>query len=84
MPNNKQAEKRVRQNEKRKIENKVVRTSMRSAMKKVLGAETKDAAEAAMPAAMKRIDKAAKHHVIHANAAARQKSRLAKAAAKKG
>ena len=84
MPNSKQAEKRVRQSEKRRIENKVVRTSMRSAVKKVLTAETKDAAEAALPSAMKRIDKAAKHHVIHANAAARTKSRLAKVAAKKG
>jgi small subunit ribosomal protein S20 len=84
MPNNKQAEKRVRLTEKRRQENKVVRTSMRSAVKKVLAAETKDAAEAALPVAMKRIDKAAKKHVIHANAAARTKSRLAKAAAKKG
>jgi small subunit ribosomal protein S20 len=84
MPNNKQAEKRVRLTEKRRQENKIVRTSMRSAVKKVLAAETKDAAEAALPVAMKRIDKAAKKHVIHANAAARTKSRLAKAAAKKG
>jgi small subunit ribosomal protein S20 len=84
MPNSKQAEKRIRQAEKRRIENKVVRTSMRSAVKKVLGAETREAAEAELPAAMKRIDKAAKVHVIHANAAARTKSRLAKAAAKKG
>jgi len=84
MPNNKQAEKRIRQAEKRRIENKVVRTSMRSAVKNVLAAETREAAEAVLPTAMKRIDKAAKVHVIHANAAARQKSRLAKAAAKKG
>jgi small subunit ribosomal protein S20 len=84
MPNSKQAEKRVRQTEKRRLDNKVVRTSMRSAVKKVLQAPTKDAAEAALPGAMKRIDKAAKHHVIHANAAARTKSRLAKAASKKG
>ena len=64
MPNNKQANKRVRQNEKRREENKVVRTSMRTAVKKVLVAETGEAAQAAMPEAMKRIDKARQeaHH----------------------
>jgi len=64
--------------------NKVVRTSMRSAVKKVLRAETAEEAGAAMPAAMKRIDKAAKTNVIHANAAARYKSRLARNIAAKG
>ena len=78
MPNNKQAKKRVRQNEKRRVENKVTRTTMRTAMKKVLGADTKSEAEANLPMAMKRIDKAAKHHVIHDNAAARYKNRLAR------
>ena len=84
MPNNKQAAKRIRQADKRRIENKVVRTAMRSAVKKVLEAETREAAETALPTAMKRVDKAAKQHIIHANAAARTKSRLAKAATKKG
>lgn len=84
MPNNKQAEKRVRQTEKRRQENKVTRTSMRSAVKKVLEADSKADADAAMPDAMKRIDKAAKKNVIHANAAARAKSRLAKVASQKG
>lgn len=84
MPNSKQAEKRVRQNEKRRIENKTVRTSMRTAVKKVLQAPDAAAAQAALPEAMKRVDKAAKKHVIHANTAARTKSRLAKAASRKG
>ena len=84
MTNSKQAEKRARQGERRRKANKVVRTSMRSAVKKVLQAPTPEAAAAAMPEAMKRLDKAAKKRVIHPNAAARTKSRLAKAAAKKG
>lgn len=81
MPNNKQAKKRVLQNETRRQENKVVRTAMRSAIKNVVEAESADAAEAAIPAAMKRIDKAAKKNVIHANTAARYKNRVARAAA---
>ena len=78
MPNSKQAKKRMRQDEVRRQHNKTIKTSMRTAMKKVLQADSTEAAEAAMPTAMKRIDKAAKTNVIHANAAARYKSRLAR------
>ena len=78
MPNTKQAKKRLVQDDKRRMQNKVVRTSMRTAMKKVLRAGSRSDGEALLPAAQKRIDKAAKTHVIHANAAARYKRRLAK------
>lgn len=84
MPNNEQAKKRLRQAEARRQENKVVRTSMRTAMKRVLRAETPDAAEKALPEAFKRVDKAAKRKVIHDNAAARYKRRLSLAAQTKG
>ncbi len=84
MPNNKQAKKRVRQDEERRVHNKTIRSSMRTAMKKVLKAETADEASAAMPMAMKKIDKAAKTNIIHDNAAARYKSRLARNVAAKG
>ena len=80
MPNNKQAAKRLRQAETRRQANKVVRSSMRSAMKSVLQAENNDAAKAALPTAIKRIDKAAKKNIIHANAAARLKSQVSRAA----
>jgi len=83
MPNNKQAKKRQRQDEAKRLLNKTKKTSMRTAIKKVLQAESADAAMAAMPAAMKRIDKAAKNHVIHDNAAARYKARLARNVAAK-
>lgn len=80
MPNTNQAKKRLRQDEKRRLQNKAVRSSMRTAIKKVLSADSPDAVAAAMPEAMKRIDKAAKTNVIHDNAAARYKSRLSKRA----
>jgi small subunit ribosomal protein S20 len=83
MPNNKQAEKRVRQNEKRRQENKVVRSAMRSAIRNVVDAKTGEDAVAAIPAAMSRIDKAAKKNIIHDNTAARYKNRIARAAAGK-
>ncbi len=83
MPTSKQAKKRMRQDEERRNHNKSIRTTMRSAMKKVLRASTADDAQAAMPNAMKRIDKAAKTNIIHDNAAARFKSRLARHVAAK-
>jgi len=82
MPNSKQALKRQRQNDKRKAENKTVRTAMRTAIKKVVQADSSEEAQKHLPMAMKRIDKAARKNVIHANTAARYKSRIAKSAAK--
>jgi small subunit ribosomal protein S20 len=72
--------KRNRQNEKRRIANKAVRSELRTRVKNALvaaenGAENVDAASGI---AMKRIDKAANKGVIHKNAASRRKSRLAK------
>jgi len=84
MPNNKQAKKRMRQDDERRLHNKTIKSSMRTAVKRVLAAETADKANEALPIAMKRIDKAAKAHIIHDNAAARYKSRLARNIAAKG
>ena len=83
MPNNKQQAKRLKTDEEKRQRNKAQKSAMRSAMRSVLEADSKDAAEAAQPQAVKRIDKAAKKNIIHDNAAARMKSRLAKAVANK-
>ncbi len=79
MANSPQAKKRVRQNETRSQENKITRSAMRTAIRRVVDADSAESAEAAVPNAMKRIDKAAKHNVIHDNAAARYKNRVARA-----
>jgi small subunit ribosomal protein S20 len=84
MPNSKQAKKRVAQNETRRDHNKIVKTRMRTSIKKVLNADTADAAGEALPIAMKQIDKAAKANIIHSNAAGRYKARLARNIAAKG
>jgi len=72
--------KRNRQNEKRRIANKGVRSELRTRVKgAIVAAETgAETATEASAIAMKRIDKAANKGVIHRNAAARRKSRLAK------
>lgn len=76
MPNTKQAKKRMKTDDDRRVRNKTVRSAMRTAVKKVLQSENADEAKAAMPTAMKRVDKAAKQNIIHDNAAARKKSQL--------
>lgn len=76
MPNTKQAKKRMHTDDVRRQRNKVVRSSMRTAVKKVLQSEDAGEAGAALATAFKRVDKAAKNNVIHDNAAARKKSQL--------
>jgi small subunit ribosomal protein S20 len=83
MPNNKQAAKRLRQSEDRRDRNKADKSAMRTAVRTVLEADSQDAAAAALPTAIKRIDKAAKKNILHDNAAARMKSRITKAVNKK-
>lgn len=80
MANIKSQIKRNRQNEKRRIANKGVRSELRTRVKGALTAAESGAEHAGEAAriAMKRIDKAANKNVIHKNAAARRKSRLAK------
>ena len=76
MPNTKQAKKRMQTDDIRRMRNKIVRSSMRSACKTVLQAESVADAKAALPIAFKRVDKAAKKNIIHDNAAARKKAQL--------
>jgi len=78
MPNSKQAQKRLEQDERRRIANKSKRSAMRTAIRRVLAAPDATTAKAALPLAMKNIDKAAKDNIIHPNNAARKKSRLAR------
>jgi len=75
------AEKRQRQNEKRRLTNKSTKTAVRTAAKKVVVAsEKKDvaAAKEALLEMIKRIDSAARKGIIKKNTAARKKSRMQK------
>jgi small subunit ribosomal protein S20 len=80
MANIKSAEKRIRQTAKRTARNRAARTELRSAVKRYRSAE-KSARAAALPATYSEIDRALRKGIIHKNAAARYKSRLAKTAA---
>lgn len=83
MTHSKQAAKRVRTNEQRRTRNRATRTEIKSAIKSVRGASTKTDAMKDLAHAMSLVDKAAKKRTLHPNAAARLKSRMAKAIAAK-
>ena len=86
MPNTPTAKKALRQNEKNRLRNRAQRSALRTAIKKVrlAAAGTDDAAtQEAYRLVTKKLDQAAAKHLIHKNAAARTKSRLAKLISKK-
>jgi small subunit ribosomal protein S20 len=70
--------KRNRQNERRRVRNKSVRSEIRTRTKTAIGAIDAGAGDAdeAVRAAVRRIDNAAAQGVIHKNQAANRKSRL--------
>ncbi len=73
------AAKAHRQSLKRRLRNRMVRSATRTIVKKAeaaIAAGDPEAARQAVRAALSHLDRAAKKGVIHANAAARRKSRL--------
>jgi small subunit ribosomal protein S20 len=82
MANIKSQIKRNRQNEDARMRNKAVKSSLKTASRKLREAVAggdREAAEAALRSASKAYDKAASKGVVHANNAANHKSRMAKA-----
>ena len=79
MTHSKQAAKRVRQNNRARVQNRAVRSGVKSAVRSTLAADTPEKRASLLRDAMKKADKAAKHGVIHKNQAARRKSRLMRA-----
>ena len=81
MPNLPSAKKRMRQNTKQRATNRSRKSGVKTQVKKLIKAvSTGDsaAAEQQLRATAKVLDQAAAKRVIHRNAAARKKSRLAK------
>ncbi len=78
MANIKSQIKRNRQNEKRRLRNRQVRSEMSTRTKAAVAAadENSDDVDELVKAAIIRIDKAAQKGVLHKNTAARKKSRL--------
>jgi small subunit ribosomal protein S20 len=75
--NTKSAIKRIRQNERRRVRNRAIRSKVRTTLKiarAVEGAEKRPTIEEAI----RYLDKAVSKGVIHRNTAARKKSKLAR------
>jgi small subunit ribosomal protein S20 len=77
LPNIASAEKNMRKSRAASVRNRAQRSALRTALKKAKasGASTDDRDDA-----VKMLDRSARKGLIHKNAAARQKSRMAKAA----
>lgn len=81
MPHTDSAKKRLRQNEKRRAQNRAVKSDLRTHMKKLLKAvKEQDAAgaESQFRIVQKKLDKCAMRRYLHPNTAYRYKSRLAR------
>lgn len=79
MAHSKQALKRIRQSEKRRIRAKSARNEIKTIQKRIadaVGRKDEAQARALLLDALSRIDKARKVHIFHQNAADRRKSKL--------
>ena len=81
MPNIKSAKKRVSVTEKKNTENKMIKSAVKTAIRKymaAIAAGDADAAEKLLPETVSVIDSAAAKGILHKNNAANKKSGLAK------
>lgn len=78
MANIKSAKKRILVIAKKTMRNKMVKSGVKTAVKKVLTASNKEEAKVALVGATRAIDKACSKGIYHKNTASRKKSRLAK------
>ena len=82
MPNTSSAKKRMRQDSVRRMRNRSTKSGLRSQLRKVraaISAKKLEESQTEFRVLVKKLDKAAGQNVIHANAAARTKSRISHA-----
>jgi small subunit ribosomal protein S20 len=78
MANHKSSEKRIRQDEAKKINNKYGAKSARNALKDLRATTDKAEVEKLLPKVTSMLDKLAKKNIIHPNKAANLKSEISK------
>jgi small subunit ribosomal protein S20 len=78
--NTRSARKRIKQNERRRLRNRAIRSQVRSAVKDARAVEPTQGTQArdAIREAIRTIDKAVSRGILHRNTAARKKSALAR------
>ena len=77
MANHTSSEKRIRQEQKRRLHNRYYAKTMRNAVRKLRATKEKEEALQLYPSVQKALDKLAKTNIIHKNKAANLKSKLA-------
>jgi small subunit ribosomal protein S20 len=80
LPNIQSAKKRVKVSEKKNLQNRIVKSGMRTSIRKFDAAVAgggRAQADAAFKTAVKSVDQAAKKGLLHKNTAARKKSSMA-------
>ena len=86
MPHTRSAKKQLRKSQKRRLHNRTIKKAIKTQVKKVLEISEKGTLEDLKKEfilAVKKLDTAAAHRVVHRNLAARKKSQLAKLLYKK-
>lgn len=78
MAHHKSAIKRIRQNAKKRLENRYYGKTTRNAMRKLEALTSKEEAETMLPSIIAMVDKLAKRNQIHQNKAANIKSSITK------
>jgi small subunit ribosomal protein S20 len=84
LANTRSAQKRMRQQEKRRMHNRAQRSRIKTAIKDVLKAPSAESGAAALKEASGLLDRMASRKLIHRNKAARKKSQLAHHVARLG
>jgi small subunit ribosomal protein S20 len=86
MPHTRSAKKQLRKSQKRRLHNRTIKKAIKTQVKKVLEISEKGTLEDLKKefiVAVKKLDTAAAHRVVHPNLAARKKSQLARLLNKK-
>jgi small subunit ribosomal protein S20 len=78
LANTKSAEKRIRQERRRRTHNRAQRSRLKTAIKKVMTAQDAETANAAFKETAALLDRFATRNLVHRNKAARKKSQLAR------
>ena len=76
MANHKSAQKRIRSDEKKRLQNRLEHKTARNAIKKLKEVKTKKKGISMLPNVFSLIDKLSKKNIIHSNKAANLKSKL--------
>lgn len=76
MPNTRSSKKRVRQNEKRRLRNRTLRSELRTGLRKFREVESADEKQTRLAASFSALDRAVSKGIIHPNQANRKKRRL--------